>query len=139
MIEAAKRNLGRLLLLSGLCCLLAACAKSNDPLPSRETNWLTLCDSDGECVDSDCVCGLCSLSCSASENCGAGARCQADDSVLVRAACGAAPSVPGLCAPECTGDAECGQGQSCVQGACAPLAELDAGLGGGAPGLDAGP
>ncbi|MDH5671934.1 MAG: hypothetical protein OEZ06_07265 [Myxococcales bacterium] len=129
---------GGLWLLCGLCCLGAACAKSNDPLPSRETNWLRLCDSDGECVDSQCVCGLCSLSGSDGESCGIGADCGPDDSILVRAACGAAPSVPGLCAPECSSDVDCAQGQRCVQGGCAPLSELDARRASG-QGLDAGP
>jgi hypothetical protein len=114
--------------LLGVCLLLMSCAKSSSPSASRETNWLTLCDSDEQCRDSSCVCGLCTLQCSESPQCGSGARCQTSDSTLVRSACTPEQGVSGLCSPVCARDQDCPATQSCVQDACAPLLQLDAGM-----------
>ncbi len=105
-----------------LCLLLAACSESHKPQASRETNWLRLCQADPECGELQCICGICTLECTGSSECGAGVRCLGDGTELVAGACGTPEMVPGLCAPECDRGEDCGADQDCVSGSCVPRA-----------------
>lgn len=68
-------------ILIGLICLGvgASCAKTNGPAAGTNTNWLKLCTESADCKgDGDCLCGVCTLSCSDQDACsalGAPAQC----------------------------------------------------------------
>lgn len=112
------------LMLTSVCGLLACTGASHTPI-GGETNWLSTCDSDADCGETACVCGLCSERCGAREDCPSGVMCQPATSELVTGACGTQPS-DGLCAPACERDADCPGGQRCLQQACAPDVETAA-------------
>ncbi|HMI92238.1 MAG TPA: hypothetical protein VK509_12770, partial [Polyangiales bacterium] len=50
--------------------LCAACAKSTPPASGTNTNWLKHCDTSADCHGAgDCLCGVCTLSCSSNAEC----------------------------------------------------------------------
>ncbi len=54
-----------------LCCLLFGCQSSNsvESVTGTETNWLKSCQSDGECGEFSCQCGVCTITCSNDSDC----------------------------------------------------------------------
>jgi hypothetical protein len=115
-------TIGTLLALS-----VATSCNSKGQLGS-ETNWLGHCDSSRECGKGTCMCGVCTVACTAGAACG-GAVCVEKGTAAYVASCGAGASVPpGVCAVSCSGDGDCGDGLRCVGGACvAPMGRMDAG------------
>ena len=127
-----------LLALLSLPLFALACAESEEPAPSRETNWLRSCSDDGDCKsDGTCQCGLCSERCAGDNACPDGMVCKTAESELVRNACGPS-NAGGLCAPTCERASDCGMGLRCVQGACAPSEAGRARDGGTASGAGSG-
>lgn len=83
-----------------------------------ETNWLQSCDSDAQCGNLSCECGVCTRRCSDDDGCNLPeAACSPRGSASVRTLCqGDVES--GLCLPTCR--ETCEQGRSCVGGSCIP-------------------
>lgn len=49
---------------------LGGCAKSQEPLPNKNTNWLDRCQSDADCGDLlECRCGMCTVACEDDATC----------------------------------------------------------------------
>jgi len=110
----------------------AACSPSSPQLGSQ-TNWLIQCDTSAECGESACLCGTCTLSCSA-DTCSAlpGSVCVPQEDPGLVALCGGQAAPSPLCLPLCE-DGACESGTVCVSGVCVPAAS-----GGGEITLDAG-
>jgi glucuronoarabinoxylan endo-1,4-beta-xylanase len=111
-----------------LAACAAACAPANGPNVGTQTNWLTLCRSDAECGELQCLCGACTRSCSDEPACGElpGASCvAAEDSGAIALCGGSLPACPGLCLVPCP-DEGCAGGTSCVAGVCMPTPEQTA-------------
>jgi hypothetical protein len=87
-----------------------------------QTNWLKDCTADDECGGLQCLCGRCTTSCSAAEDCSAtpvASVCQPEDSQGAQAFCG--DSAPlSVCLSSCSTKADCAGQQQCVGGACMP-------------------
>jgi hypothetical protein len=109
---------------------LAWCASdaSSCELDSETTDgpsdWLVRCTSDDECAVGQCVCGLCSESCTGEEagECSgvpAGAACFAGGTSARAALCHAS-TVAGICLVPCSPGDDCGEGYVCALGACLP-------------------
>lgn len=63
-----------------------------------ETNWLKACDTDSECGNYSCECGVCTTQCEADAECPmAGAVCSRAGQSNHGALCGEAPGSAGLC------------------------------------------
>ncbi len=103
--------------------LLVACGAERGPRTDSQTNWYRLCESDVDCGELSCLCGMCTRSCADQRGCGerGDASCVTDSGVV--AVCGgrAAPAV-GLCLSTCA-EEPCAEGLVCVAGACQPLSE----------------
>lgn len=117
----------------GLWCvmvaLLPACGgltTSQDPGgDDSSTHWLSRCDSDAECGELACLCGVCT------EACTAAASCSALDDEATCSGAAACDDAPRVCTKECVRDQECASGH-CIDGVCgseapAPSNDRDAG------------
>jgi hypothetical protein len=107
---------------------LASWASGCNRRGDTQTNWLKTCDTNEDCGDLVCVCGVCTLECSEAADCAgtpAGVTCMPRSSPAVQALCGSNASAS-LCLYECSRDADCAQGQRCEGHACVG--------GGGGPG-----
>ena len=108
-----------LLLLLGL--LLFGCSPKSESGDSQ-TNWLRSCQADAQCGGLNCLCGVCTRSCSNASACDGTleASCVSASEVGAIAQCsGSSPPTPGLCLPRCNVTA-CANGQMCVAGVCTP-------------------
>lgn len=56
-------------LLSALLLILATGCGSRSEKVGGETNWLKVCTTDSQCVNSDCLCGVCTRTCDVAEDC----------------------------------------------------------------------
>jgi hypothetical protein len=103
----------------------AACSTdtSNDDVASSQTHWLSACDSDADCGDLSCSCGVCTRSCSDDSGCESGSSCIATSGI---AACEAAAPAE-VCLAECENDSDCGADGECADGVCAGAADSDTG------------
>jgi hypothetical protein len=107
--------------LLGLVLGLAACNASSSGT-GGETHWLSDCSSDAQCPGLACLCGVCSLPCTATPECSA----ESSHAVCVplgtplTAACRAGGDVRGLCLGACSDERPCDDGTSCRDGACVP-------------------
>ena len=110
--------------------LLCACSSGSGdgPVLDSNSNWLTVCDLDGECVDGlSCLCGVCTAECDESASCHdlheRSACAPADDTAAVDV-CGepeaTEPAPRGLCLPECDDDGDCPHEAPCVDGGRPP-------------------
>src|SRR5262245_60513759 len=94
-------------------CLLGACAISSDPDASNgQTHWMLTCDTDAECGTFDCLCGVCTSSCTDTPDCKQRsselAVCSSAAALVAEGACEAAEApAEGLCLAECEDDADC--------------------------------
>ena len=81
------------------------CTEQHGPEVGTNTNWLQRCETPSECGDAlDCVCGVCTRSCSQSATCsdiGEDAVCE----TLATQSCAGAPSM--ACVAECSVDDDC--------------------------------
>ena len=105
--------------------LVAACGPDSSPKTASQTNWLRACDSDAECGDLRCLCGACTLVCSAESTCTGlpGASCVPAGNAGAVALCGGnEPDSSGLCLPLCETD-DCPGNSACVAGVCSPVPE----------------
>ena len=105
--------------------LVASCTARSHQSPAdgtdSATHWLRRCEDNSECGGLQCLCGLCTASCSSDADCreaGAGATCRLSagrDCTAERAF--------RVCVVECVVDADCdksGSGLECVAGQCFP-------------------
>jgi hypothetical protein len=103
----------------------AACAKSTQPLPNKNTNWLEHCESDDECGEAlECRCGICTVTCERDATCEVDDRlalCWHERSDELRDQCDAPSSMAAICVPpERVGmdevpDDECPTPGSCIE------------------------
>jgi hypothetical protein len=99
----------------------ASCAKSRPPSPGvgTNTNWLKTCTTASDCGDlPECVCGLCTRTCSAAKPCdglGESASCEQPGASL----CGEQVSLS-VCLEGCKIDDDCSsvRGGTCASGLC---------------------
>lgn len=98
-----------------------ACGPSGEQV-GTQTNWLRSCQSDADCGELQCLCGVCTLSCDDEPTCGglSGGSCVPADDRGATALCGGSPpESEGLCLLECPAEG-CKEGTSCVAGVCTP-------------------
>jgi hypothetical protein len=108
------------------CIVLCACAKSIEPSPNENTNWLGMCDADADCGQAAaCLCGVCSMPCDTHAWCertsGAPSRCVSEASPKLDAQCGEPSPSASICVASCTSDGDCaayGRGSHCERGVC---------------------
>jgi O-glycosyl hydrolase len=112
---------------SVLCCF--GCEPpAPGPRGDSQTNWLRTCESDRDCGELSCLCGVCSAPCATDSECTStpGAAClPARHSGVIAVCAGQQPPVGGLCLPGCS-DQACGANATCVAGACQPLSAPNA-------------
>ena len=91
-----------------------------------QTNWLRLCESNAECGDLECVCGVCSSECESDTQCAdlAGASCVAASDPGTVAVCGGKPPPSSLCLTRCEGESG-RNGEHCTAGVLTPAPEPD--------------
>lgn len=91
------------------------------PQTGSQTNWLLDCKTSEECDGLECICGTCSVDCSAGASCGSLAEgsCIAADSAGAVALCDGQAATSDFCAVTCD-DGSCPSGTSCVAGVCSP-------------------
>lgn len=95
--RSARRAATALLLVLGVSCG----SSSDGPVAGSQTNWLKLCDGSSECGELECICGMCTLSCSEIDECTGltGGTCVAADDPAALAECGGTPPPTGVCLP----------------------------------------
>ena len=96
------------------------------PEVSGETHWLAACSAQSACARGQCVCGLCTQTCSSDQSCAGAIDAQCFDvqspglldhcENSVRARGGA------VCIATCRADGDCPSGDVCRSGACTPRA-----------------
>ena len=104
-------------LLLGLGCW----GRSGDVELGGETNWFGWCEATADCVSGSCVCGICTMECSAeAASCAGGppgSVCALTSDGGFSGSCqGEAPS--GLCLVSCSGQQPCQAGLECLRGWC---------------------
>jgi hypothetical protein len=95
---------------------VASCARSNDPSPNKNTNWLRGCKSDAMCgTELSCLCGICTKPCGTTAECSDpdGATCRSVEDERVRPRCeeDGARDALAICVASCTG-AACDDGSA---------------------------
>lgn len=105
-------TLGLLLLSLGAC-------RSESPSVGSQTNWLKVCEKPADCGEFDCICGVCTTSCSETTGCSElpDASCIAKTEPGVVAACDGKAGDTGMCLPSCE-DEPCADGTECQAGVC---------------------
>jgi hypothetical protein len=82
---------------------LSGCAKSTQPLPNKNTNWLEHCESDDECGEAlECRCGVCTVTCERDATCDMDdhrALCWHESSDELADQCDAPLSTDAICVP----------------------------------------
>jgi len=111
---------------SVVLALAMSCSEPNgSPTVGSNTNWLTACEINSECVDKlQCYCGACSKDCSVDRDCASypGTACvlSAEDAAVALCRGATTWSNPGICLPRCR-PGGCAANQTCALGACVPL------------------
>jgi hypothetical protein len=142
------------------CFAGLACTESKPgPQANGQTHWLSRCTSDDDCGGLECVCGVCTRTCTETTDCsqntdklrvpvGSELSCRQQAAASVVHLCGDVPVAP-LCLQMCSAQTPCPDGQRCLAGDCVPNpepldassteldADLDGSLDGGAASLDA--
>ena len=116
------------LILILLCVAIASCSPDPSPQTGSQTNWLRACQTNADCGEQSCRCGVCTSPCDSDNTCDnlPGATCvTAKDPGVVAMCNGAEASAPALCLPHCS-DGLCSKDQVCVAGLCNPLAKATA-------------
>ncbi len=102
------------------CSTLGACgARSFESPQDSQTHWLSPCVKDSECGQLECICGVCTNSCSRDAACdefGGSAVCAEPDEA-VDLTCSASEANR-LCVDGCTRDAQCSGERECFDGKC---------------------
>ena len=82
---------------------LGGCAKSQQPLPNKNTNWLDQCERDADCGDAlECRCGLCTVICDDDATCeldGRSGVCWQEDSEELDGWCDEPLVARAICVP----------------------------------------
>lgn len=98
MYVVSKNLVSRVGLLAA-CVFAAACAVSERPSDNGQSHWLDACESDAECGELSCLCGVCTTSCSEDSECdrrvGRDAVCRS----AVLPSCTSERDAPSLCLP----------------------------------------
>ncbi len=107
----------RIALIAGGGAVVACMAAAHEPANSQ-THWLRSCVADEQCGSLECLCGVCTMSCTANSTCG-----QFGDAASCAEASGfeacAETSAAKICLPGCDEDT-CGAGSECVNDRCVP-------------------
>ncbi|MDQ2644513.1 MAG: hypothetical protein M3020_11900 [Myxococcota bacterium] len=107
-----------LLGLVGVLAFFAACGEDRAGGDS-ETNWMKLCDSTADCGSgTECLCGMCSKSCTT------GSQCSALEGQATCASSGERfcnSQTPGVCVSQCSKANDCPQGFECAANGCIPV------------------
>jgi hypothetical protein len=119
--------------------LLSGCSDSRAGGRQGQTHWLQACETDPECGELQCICGVCIAACEPDGACEAAGReteCQPREGTAASALCAGEAPEP-ICLEPCADG--CDDGQRCVGGACiaAPRASGHSGAG-GSSGTDGG-
>jgi len=86
---------------------------------NKNTNWLVTCSSSADCGGADCICGVCTVSCSTGDTCAAnGGICS--DSFAATTQCNGQTNT-GICLTACAQETDCDASRTCVAGACVSL------------------
>jgi hypothetical protein len=97
------RHASQVIVAGLLAFSLAACAKSTQPLPNKNTNWLEHCESDDDCGSAlECRCGTCTVVCESDSTCeidDTRALCWHEQSTELLGQCDEAPSLDSICVP----------------------------------------
>jgi hypothetical protein len=106
------------------CASDASACEAESDATGGPSDWLVRCTSDDECAIGQCVCGLCSASCTGDDAAACselpeGAACFAGGTSARAALCHAS-TVPGICLMPCSPGDDCGDGYVCALGACLP-------------------
>jgi hypothetical protein len=135
------RHIVRALVVCSVLGLALSNACRDDSTSGRsvgtETNWLRACSVDDECGALDCICGVCTLACSATSPCPAAPAPEscAESGAALDALCGASARPSGMCIPKCANASTCESGLSCVDDFCIPSERIaDAAVDGPGPG-----
>jgi glucuronoarabinoxylan endo-1,4-beta-xylanase len=101
-----------------LLALITSCGATEEPVNGSQTNWLTVCESSNDCGSFECVCGTCTATCLADEDCAdlEGSACVGPDDTELVAACDGSPPQVSVCLPRCD-RSTCPEGE-CVAGVC---------------------
>ncbi|HWZ87571.1 MAG TPA: hypothetical protein VNW92_01940 [Polyangiaceae bacterium] len=83
---------------------------------NKNTNWLVTCSSSADCGGASCVCGMCTVSCSAADACTASAGVCASSFAATTQCSGQVNA--GICMAACTQESDCDASRTCVAGAC---------------------
>src|SRR5512141_3428033 len=108
-------------LAAGLSSVLLGCGPSSGG--DSQTNWLRVCQTDAQCGELRCLCGACTLPCTADTTCAglSGSSCVlAADTGAIALCSGNTPPSAGLCVPRCQ-NGWCASGTTCVAGVCEPI------------------
>lgn len=134
-VRIPRVSIFKIALLGALWCSACASDTPTDLNPlGTETNWLKACQSDAECGDLSCECGICTDPCTTDSQCTApGAKCRASDGPEVNGLCAASAQTAALCLPTCT--ASCDADEVCLGARCVAPAgtSSDASLGDASP------
>ena len=106
-------------LLFAVLALPLAC--STTETAHKTTNWLVECSSDADCGDASCICGICTVSCTAADACANSGGICAETFAATTQCSGQAN--PGICMASCTQESDCGAGNTCIGGACVKRAD----------------
>jgi glucuronoarabinoxylan endo-1,4-beta-xylanase len=115
---------GRLSALLAIGCALGCDPTSRPETIDSQTNWLRSCQTDSQCGDTKCLCGVCTSPCMEDSGCvnRHGAACVTAEEDGAIAQCGGArPPAAGLCMPRCDDATPCSNKQMCVAGVCTPV------------------
>lgn len=118
-----SRGMGNVLFacMFGFAFSLAACGARSVPEVGGETNWLVLCESDGDCKQGSCECGVCTKACDTKQDC-TGAfvgTCVSNGTEPAESLCAPSSTPPSaLCLPTCERNADCGDHFACVKASC---------------------
>lgn len=101
-----------------LLLLALGCTSEDPPALGGESNWLRACESQSDCGEGTCTCGVCTRECQKDAECGAKGNgvCVAVEHAAVPQGCAPAKAA-GLCLEACA-ESECSEGTSCADEAC---------------------
>ncbi len=110
-------------LLATLWMAPIACSPNENPQTGSQTNWLSACNTNADCENQTCHCGVCTHPCDGDSACSdlPGSSCVfATDPGVVALCGGSSPPDAALCLAHCGNDV-CAAGQICVAGICTPV------------------
>lgn len=109
----------------GLLTAWAAACEPSGPRTDSQTHWYRVCETEAECGELDCLCGVCTRVCGTDTVCDElpGASCvPAADSRAIAWCGGHPPAGEGLCLSACD-EGTCPSAEACVADVCRPEPE----------------